>query len=253
MRIMKFFLIAFLIGAVVPFSAAVSSDNAAKLSFFIGDVNTRAKTNAGWKKAVLNQELTLDSEVKTGAESRAELTFPSESVIRIGEHAHYKLETLDVSRDENDTEVSIFKGRLWAKVKKFAGKDNKFKARTTTAVAAVRGTVFRVDALPDSITEIYVYEGMVEVGGPRWAPEYGKPRKWGAPKEVKGPKQVSIDEWTEIVRAQQKLVVGPQGLVEKTQFDLEKDKQDEWVAFNLKRDKMVDSGDSEPIKMPKEE
>ena len=231
-------------GALILMAIANASDNGARLTFYIGDVSSRQVSSETWSVAKLNQEMIEGSEVNTGDESRAELTLLEKSVIRVGENTHYIFTSYSVADSSNNVEASLSKGRLWANIQKMTGKENKFSAKTATAVAAVRGTVFRMDALPDSITEIFVYKGSVEVGGPQWAPDYGKPRKWSAPKQVEGPKEVPLEEWTEIVRAQQKLIIGPKGVISKNKFNLSADKKDDWVAFNLKRDAILNDSKS---------
>ncbi len=230
-----------IIGATVlmhlfMFIPAFADSGTFTLTFFVGDVSTKLNPEDNWQQAELKQNLKKESEIKTGIESRAELVTDNNSVLRVGENSHYLIEQLKSGDSRDKTEGKLFKGRLWAKIKKVTGKESEFNTRTTTAVAAVRGTVFRMDVLQDSLTELYVYNGTVEVGGPSWAPDHGKPRKWSAPKQVEGPKEVDMEEWTEIVKAQQRLVIGPKGVVSKEEFDLEEDKTEDWVAFNLERD-----------------
>jgi hypothetical protein len=228
---------------IIAFAAWAIASDFSTLTFYIGDVQTRDSSSSNWTSAQLNQKLETGAELKTGAESRAELTLSNKSVIRIGENAHYKFEGITSKQGTSKTDGSLFRGRLWANVKKLTGKQDEFRTRTPTAVAAVRGTVFRMDVPGDSIAEIYVYEGAVEVGGPQWAPDYGKQKKWGAPKTMEGPKEVSMKEWTEIVHAQQKLTVGPKGVIEKKEFDPIEDMKDEWVKFNLVRDSILNNTD----------
>ncbi|MCP4631696.1 MAG: FecR domain-containing protein [candidate division Zixibacteria bacterium] len=224
-------------------STVNASDDKAKLTFYLGDVHTRIDSENNWGQAKLQQILSTGYELKTGIESRAEITFTNKGIVRVGEKSLYVLNDLSQEEGAGEIEGSLFKGRIWANVKKITGKEDKFNIRTTTAVAAVRGTVFRIDVLTDSTTELYVYKGAVEVGGPQWAPDYGKEREWKAPQQVEGPKEVAMDQWTEIVREQQKLVVGPKGMVSKSEFNIDEDKKDDWVDFNLKRDlSIIESG-----------
>jgi len=208
-------------------------DNPARLSFFLGEVASRANQNSEWGPAVLNQGLSQESSLKTGEESRAEISFQDGSVARVDQNSELGFTELASDAKNQRVEGRLAVGKLWANVKKLGGKNSSFKTQTTTAVAAVRGTVFRLNLLPDSTTELYVYEGEVTVK-PFWA----KAKPSWPPKEVEGPKEVTMEEWTEIVRAQMKLIVKPDKartrLVEG--FNPEEDLKDEWVMWNKKRD-----------------
>ncbi len=218
----------------------IAGENIPHLTFFIGDVQTKTSGDNDWSAAELNEELNSKSQIKTADESRAEITLTDNTVIRVGEDSEYELDSLLSGKDSFKSDSKLNRGRLWVNIRKLAGKNARFSARTPTAVAAVRGTVFRMDVNDgDSTTALYVYRGIVEVGGPQWAPDYGKMHKLKAPTQVKGPKEVSINEWTEIVRAQQKLLIGPKGVISKEQFDIQSDKKDDWVLFNIERDSLL--------------
>jgi hypothetical protein len=210
-----------------------SGDDPAKLSFFLGEVKSRLDENSEWQPAVLNQGLSQQSSLKTTEESRAEVSFRDGSVARMDQNSQLCFAELASDAKNQKVEGRLSVGRMWANVKKMGGKNSSFKTQTTTAVAAVRGTVFRLNLLPDSTTELYVYEGEVSVN-PFWA----KPKPSWPPKEVEGPKEVTMEEWTEIVRAQMRLIVKPDKartrLVES--FNPEEDLKDEWVMWNKKRD-----------------
>ena len=134
-------------------------------------------------------------------------------------------------------------GKLWAKVKKaVAGSDAKFEVTTERAVAGVRGTIFRIDALkatlqvntaPESSkaprrkakrrtaqrrvsTRVRVDEGKVAVGDPR---VYAQVTASGAAqpdpgprRQVAGPQEVDAATWEErfvLLQAGRQVVVGP--------------------------------------------
>jgi hypothetical protein len=208
-------------------------DDPARVSFFLGEVECKANQSCEWEEAVLNQGLSTQSSLKTKVESRAEVTFQDGSLARVDQNSELSFTELAADGKGQRVEGRLSVGRVWANVKKMGGKNSSFKTQTTTAVAAVRGTVFRLNLLPDSTTELYVYEGEISVR-PFWA----KAKPSWPPKEVEGPKEVTIEEWTEIVRSQMKLIVKPDKqrtrLVES--FNPEEDLKDEWVMWNKDRD-----------------
>lgn len=134
-------------------------------------------------------------------------------------------------------------GKLWAKVKKaIAGSDAKFEVTTERAVAGVRGTIFRIDALKATLqvntaqepskttrrkkkrpapkrqvsTRVRVDEGKVAVGDPR---VYAQVAASGAAqpdpgprRQVAGPQEVDAATWEErfvLLQAGREVVVGP--------------------------------------------
>jgi len=111
--------------------------------------------------AELGQALHPGDSVRTGKDSRAELGFGDGTTVRLGENSRFYIESADSSR--------IFKlswGRFFAKVSKLTAKST-FQVETPTAVAGVRGTVFRVDIAEDSSSTVAVEEGEVEIFNPR--------------------------------------------------------------------------------------
>jgi len=98
-------------------------------------------------------------------------------------------------------------GKIWTKVTKIlAGSDAKFKVSTDRAVAGVRGTVFRIDAVAlvkgsKPRTTVRVQEGLVRVAkadaGPR--------------REVSGPSEITAQQWEKKfleLQADQQVTVG---------------------------------------------
>lgn len=66
-----------------------------------------------------------------------------------------------------------------------------------------------------------------------------KPSTIAGPYPVPGPRTVSMEEWTYIVRALQQIVIRPDGRALKPEgFDLAKDDLIEWVRWN----KRIDAG-----------
>ena len=104
-----------------------------------------------------------------------------------------------------------------------------------------------MDAMEDKSSKVLVYEGTVNVGPPSWAPgsgaqgqnQGGPPRQVQGPTQVKGPSQVTLEQWVEIVKAQQQIVVQPDGSFQKSDFDLVADAQSSWVKWNMERDKLI--------------
>ena len=137
-----------------------------KATFVKGDV-TAAGAAGAFAKVKRNQVLEAGGTLKTGADSRAELTFPDGSVVRIGPGSELKIGgdvAFDGKTKQVKVEAELVGGEAWAKVATLVGKDAQFKVKTQNAVAGVRGTVFRVNVDKDEATVVKVYNGSVAVG-----------------------------------------------------------------------------------------
>ena len=97
------------------------------------------------------------------------------------------------------------------------GENTELKVESPIAGASIQGTTFRVEVAIDKSTQLNVYEGVVEIYNPMQKAT-GPITKIEAPREVKspvilkGPKEVSLDEWTYIVKDMQRFTITPSGL-----------------------------------------
>jgi hypothetical protein len=185
--------------------------------------------------------------IETKKQSRCELTYDDGSVVRIDEQTIYTVEKAKIDKKEKVVESRLSIGKLWANIKKLVRGRDSWKLKSPAAVVAVRGTIYRMNAGADSSTQVLVYNGDVEVGpaessgqqqGMGVAP--GQPRQVQGPVQVQGPREVSLGQWLEIVRAQQQIVIRPDGTYAKSDFSLEEDAKLEWVQWNQERDALLE-------------
>jgi len=78
--------------------------------------------------------------------------------------------------------AKLSRGRLWSNVRKVVADRENLTVETPTVVAAIRGTIFRMDVPTDSSTVMRVYEGEVEATENPPAP--AGPQIVGPPAEV---------------------------------------------------------------------
>lgn len=97
--------------------------------------------------------------MRTHARSRAEIRLGDGILIRLKENTVFKLERFKSRKDTLNVALRLLKGKILLKVAKL-GSGSRVRVRTPTAVAAVRGTMFVVEAQA-SKTEIKVLEGTV--------------------------------------------------------------------------------------------
>ncbi|MCX7957619.1 MAG: FecR family protein, partial [Deltaproteobacteria bacterium] len=154
--------------------------------------------------------------------------------------------------DDGSVMVSI--GSVWAKVKKTTDQ-KKFEVKTKSAVAGVRGTVFSVTALLDESSIIKVYEGEVGVNNRPVIDRKNKEEEMKQAeakkerKEIPPPyKEVTKKQWEEMIaKAMQMIKVSAEGdISEPIAFDLDEEKKDDWVAWNMSLD--AKEGDKEEKK-----
>lgn len=96
--------------------------------------------------------------ITTGAGATADVSLDGGSLIHLGENSDFTLE----KTEKNESSFSLALGSLIAKIQKLGSQ--RLLVHTPTAVCAVRGTEFGVDASADAQTHVGVFdEGRVEV------------------------------------------------------------------------------------------
>ncbi len=219
-----------------------------KVTFPLGNVLILSKGERQFRKVSFNMPIINGDKIETKKQSRCELTFNDGSVVRIDEQSIYTVEKAELKNSIKDVESELSIGKLWANIKKVVSGRDSWKLKSPAAVVAVRGTIYRMNAGADSSSQVLVYDGNVSVSPAAPASSQqgmgvvppGKPQQVQGPVQVQGPKQVSMGEWFEIVKAQQQIVVRPDGSYAKSEFNLADDEKLEWVQWNKERDKMLE-------------
>lgn len=199
------------------------------------------KSDSGpWKEIKAGEKISGDVYLKTDESSRLELK-TERGTLRLAPKTVFKFAS---PRKKDDGSFMVTIGSVWAKVKKSTEK-KRFEVKTRSAVAGVRGTVFSVTALIDEGSIIKVYEGEVGVNNrpaiekiqkeeEKKLAESKKERK-----EIPPPyKEITKKQWEEMIaKAMQMIKVSAEGdMSEPIAFDIEEEKKDEWVAWNMSLD-----------------
>jgi len=221
-----------------------------KISFYVGRVFVIPAGTTELAMATFNKPLFAGDKIETKKESRCEITLATGDVIRVDANSLFTLEIVEMSGKSVKTESSLQQGKVWNNIKKIFTDEGSFKVKSPSAVIAVRGTIYRVDANPDSTTDVKVYDGEVAVtpyspgmgqgAAPPQQPGVQKPQQVAPPQQVSGPQEVSVETWMEIVKAQQQILVRPNGTFQRSEFNLEEDAKSDWVQWNLKRDQLLE-------------
>lgn len=175
--------------------------------------------------------------IKTGKNGRVELIINRESVVRLKENTELTIDAFrDLKKNEGKTALNFSIGSLWSKVKQFKDKISRFELEMPTAIAGVHGTIYQTTVNKDSSAEVKVFNGEVAVSGK--SPEKSKPRLLTKPVQVSGPHQVSVEEWTRIVRSMQAIKINKQGKPSDA-IDIVKTPSDSWTKWNEERDQRI--------------
>ena len=221
----------------------------AKLTFIIGEVYVKRIGSRYHEKATVGMSLNVEDEIKTYEGSRAEITLPNRSVVRIDEKTELKISSLISTEEKDSTGIKLPFGNLWAKIKKLTKADWDFKVETRNAVAGIRGTTYRIEAKED-LTRVKVYDGKVTVKGipPTAPPGVGVRGKGQVVRRIKKPvrevpkpyHEVGREEYIRILERMMTVTVGRDGRVsDPVRFDEKKDALSDWVRWNKERDKKL--------------
>jgi hypothetical protein len=242
-------LVFFLVGLSLPMpaTAAGPGSDEAVITMIDGTARVFARGAASGRLLKRGDALKREDEVKVAEKSRIEIRFPDGTVMRLAEKSHLKMSDLSFNKqtESKHVRVDLSIGKLWAKVKKLVTPDSSVEVKTTNAVAGVRGTVYRVNVNEDKSALVKVYDGTVYVANPP-RDASTPPDKTMQPHEVAGPHpvpppyhEVSMEEWTAIVKAMQQISISPEGKPSKPEdFDPQAD-ADDWVTWNQERDKQA--------------
>lgn len=184
-------------------------------------------------------------QISTKKGSRIELKLPDNSLIRFDELTTFDIVSVEFDKKtkQRDINVSMVLGKTWANVSKIFGQKGRFAVSTKTAVAGVRGTIYRVNVEEDNSVLVKVYWGEVGVSSaPKpdtasQSQQIMKPTKVLGPHPVAGPHPVSMEEWTYIVKSMQQIIVQPDGTATKPMLFLASEDLNDWVRWNQERDK----------------
>ena len=234
-----------------------------KITLPLGKVTSQPPGKYSWLRARVNQDVFVNEKIRTQAKSRCEITLAPKRVLRIGEQSLITLEEPELGVNK----YNIKSGRSWLSI---FTKNNNIQVRTPGAVAAIRGTVFRVDC-DKNYSTFTVYSGSVEVTpfGPDGISLVDTTFNVGAGNELKvvsdfeeymQQQMKEMDEFKDqqerelqqfirqrnaeyqnFVNEEKKaFAVFKSIYYSQTVIDMAKDRQLDWVSWNLERDALLE-------------
>ena len=167
-----------------PVTWLKSPPTTVKVLYARGDVD-KVWSSGESKPLLKGMELAIGDSVRTGENSTSTLLFADDSILILEESSYITMDSLSLARDETmvDSKVNLSRGSASARVPKpFNSKtpsdkqskntrtrkpniQRRFEIQTPSAVAAVRGTEFRVSARGEEGAEMAgeVYAGEIRV------------------------------------------------------------------------------------------
>ena len=234
-------------------SCLIAQQPFGKISLPLGKVQVQISGN--WSRAKPNQPVFEGNHIRTQSKSRCEITLKGGGKVRIGENAELELNEADVKPMMKNFNANLKKGSIWVSAKAAFGEKKNVAVRTPTAVAAIRGTVFKAKAGDDE-SSVQVYDGNVDVNqvekfleerrkrrkdlspkGKDGKPKFklGPVKVIAAPTQVSGPYEITLEEWVSLAKGMQ-INVRADGKYHMFEFDQEKDGKDDFVKWNKELD-----------------
>ncbi|MFO1478816.1 MAG: FecR domain-containing protein [Turneriella sp.] len=119
----------------------------------------RAQENT-WKEVFVKLGLYSEDQVKTGAASTVHLQLSNQTILRLQPQSFIIINKIE--KNSRDAVFTLQEGNLHASVESMRKSGGRLMVRTPSAVAAVRGTVFELQASAQS-SSLACHEGQVDV------------------------------------------------------------------------------------------
>ena len=209
---------------------------AAEVTYLVKPVEVLRAGERAWVPLNVGDEVVEGDAIRTGKGGRVEVTLAPKRVFRVSEITEVVLDSMVLREAALSARFRIILGRFWTAILDplRAARGESLVVETPTVTIGIKGTRFDVDFDPRTQgVQTLVLEGQVEANPQPKRP--GPPIEMPGPREIAPPQEVTRDEWTLLVGANQKLIYLPGRepiLVPITDEDLD----DEWVRFNDARD-----------------
>ncbi len=133
------------------------------VTFVKGDVAFREKESDPWHVLHLGDHVNEGSALRTGVESALEISFEDGATFLMRADTTLILKTAQKGPAHLMRRLYLKSGRVISKIKAATGRASRFEVHTPSAIAAARGTEYRVSVDPENSTRAEVLGGGVEV------------------------------------------------------------------------------------------
>ena len=125
---------------VLGVSLALAAPQTGKVRSVLGDVSFKKKGKGDWASLRVGAKVQEKDIIQTEVESGVLISMPDGSTISIEENALIEFSQILMIKDSQVSEVDVKKGMLRFDAQKQKGPQSKFRFRTGTATASIRGT-----------------------------------------------------------------------------------------------------------------
>lgn len=108
-------------------------------------VEVRSGAGAAFKSVKEHPSVKAGDVVRTSEDGLGEIDYGDGSVTRLDSSTTFTVDRL-LTTGKRVVRASLSEGRVWSKVNKLSGSDDRFEVRTPNATATVRGTIFVCEA-----------------------------------------------------------------------------------------------------------
>lgn len=150
-------------GMVLKIPNSLSKNRYAKVQFLDGDVNVYNPKTDAFEKIRANFVLVEGNILQTGDNSKCEIKLDDGTILKLDSDTVVALGKFNFKDSGSNTLLKLIEGSVLMKITKL-GDGDAFNVETTSAVAGVRGTEFKVTTNgvgESAVVEINVLEGKV--------------------------------------------------------------------------------------------
>jgi predicted secreted protein len=127
---------------------------------FKPDVYIKHKDSDEWVQAKMGAQLFNSDSLRTASAGFAAVQFMDNSIVKIKPNSILALNGEVRGKDDTSTRLAMEVGEVFLQITK---QKSQFEVATPSAVAAVKGTEFGTNVGEDGSSDIYVFEGIVQV------------------------------------------------------------------------------------------
>lgn len=149
-------------GMKLKVPASLGKKPAAVVVYKSGKAQYARAQESIWKEVFVKLGLYSEDQVRTGAASTVHLQLSNQTVLRLQPQSFIIVNKVD--KNSRDAVFTLQEGNLHASVESMRKSGGRMMIRTPSAVAAVRGTVFELQASAQS-SGLACHEGQVDVSG----------------------------------------------------------------------------------------
>jgi hypothetical protein len=135
------------------------------VTFIKGDVTFKEREKAEWRTFHLQDPVKEGNVIRTGEDSAVEITAEDGTTVLLRANTVLYVQTAKKTLTLYLRSLYLRTGRMVSRIKAATGREPRYEIRTPSAVAAARGTDYRVSVDDRNATRSEVIEGTVEVAG----------------------------------------------------------------------------------------